>query len=84
MMATKRKYTYWHRVIMVDRRKSCSFKVGDVVGLERITHEFSGHDAKSTGFYTMVLFEFLGKLPRDLHETDPSEASRRINAGEWS
>jgi hypothetical protein len=82
-MAAKRKWTYWHRCIFA--HKSCeNMKVGDIVGMDEITKEWHGHDAKLKGFFVKARFELLGKLPHDLHETDPKEASLRIKTGDWS
>ena len=82
---SKRKWTYWHRCIWVHRdHKKDSTKVGDVVGIDEPTEEWHWHSDKIKGFYVKVKFELLGKLPYNLHETDPAEASRRIVAGEWS
>ena len=59
-------------------------KVGDIVGMDEVTKDWHGHDDKIKGFYVKASFALLGKLPYNLHETNPAEAHRRINAREWS
>lgn len=78
----RRKWTYWHVVTEVLDSKAYSSKKGDIVGLESVHKEWPSW-SKEKGFFISARFKYLGKLPVDLHETDPAEATRRIEAKEW-
>lgn len=80
---SRRKWTYWHIVEEVLDPVAYTSKKGTIVGLEEIHKEWQSW-SKEKGFFVSARFKFLGKLPVDLHETDPKEAGRRIKAGEWS
>jgi hypothetical protein len=81
-MTAKRKWTYWHKCTYADTCES--MRVNDVVGMDEPTKEWSGHSDELKGFYVKARFVLLGKLPFNLHETDPEEANRRIKECEWS
>jgi hypothetical protein len=82
-VAAKRKWTYWHKCVYAD--DTCeNMKVNDVVGMDEPTKEWHGHSDKLKGFYVKARFVLMGKLPYNLHEIDPKEASRRIKGSEWS
>ncbi len=83
-MVQKRKWTYWYKVIDVDSKDHGSFEVGQIFGGNK-RHGLEWNSwSKERGFYIMARIQYLGKLPFDLHEKDPKEAMRRIDAGEWS
>ena len=83
MSNPKRKWTYWHRVVSVDKTDHGNFKVGQIFGSSsRHQREWQQWN-KKRGFYIAATIDYLGKLPYDLHEKDPKEAMRRIDAGEW-
>lgn len=79
---SRRKWTYWHIVEEVLDPVAYTSKVGTIVGLDSIHKEWQSWSSKK-GFFVSARFKYLGKLPVDLHETDPKEATRRIEAREW-
>lgn len=80
---SRRKWTYWHIVEEVLDPIAYTSKKGTIVGLDYIHREWQSW-SKERGFFVSARFKYLGKLPFDLHETDPKEAGRRIKEGEWS
>ena len=83
MTNPKRKWTYWHKVITVDEKDPGTFEVGQIFGSSsRHEREWHGY-TKERGFNLMATIAYLGKLPYDLHEKDPAEATRRIEAGQY-
>jgi hypothetical protein len=83
--AHNRKWTYWHKVVEVDRKNPQNFKVGQILGMsEKHQKDWMAYDKETRGFYVAARLEYLGRLPYQLEESDPKEAYRRITAGEWS
>lgn len=83
MTTNKRKWTYWHKVVAIDPKDHGSFKVDEIFGSSHRHSKEWPMWTKERGFFTAAIIQYLGKLPYDLHETNPDEAIRRIEAKEW-
>lgn len=84
-VAHNRKWTYWHKVVEVDKENPQNFKVGEIIGMsEKHQTEWMAYNEGTRGFYVAARLEYLGRLPYILEEIDPKEAYRRITDKDWS